>query len=258
MAGPVGETTVRADVALQVRGLAPSRSAAARLIEAGEVSIEAGGRHHPVLRAAQPVDAGQRLVVAGRRETRFVSRAGDKLDAALAALGLDATARTVLDVGISTGGFSDCLLGRGAARIVGIDVGHGQLHPKLAGDDRITLFEGVNAREVDAARLGASMPADGFDLIVIDVSFISLTLVLPAVSRLAGNGATLLALVKPQFEVGRDGVDRRGIADPARLPAVRERVEAAVHAAGWSAPIWIESVIRGGDGNQEHFIQSTR
>lgn len=249
---------MRADVALQVRGLAPSRSAAARLIEAGEVSIEIAGACRPVRRAAEPVDEGQRLVVAGRRETRFVSRAGDKLEAAIAALGIDVAGRIVLDVGISTGGFSDCLLRRGVARIVGIDVGHGQLHPRLAADPRVVLFEGINAREVDAARLGSTMPVGGFDLVVIDVSFISMTLVLPAVSRLAAPGAMLLALVKPQFEVGRDGLDGRGIADPARLPAVRERIEAAVATTGWARPAWIDSAILGGDGNQEHFIQSSR
>jgi len=244
---------MRADQRLVQRGLAPSRTAAQRLIAAGRV--RAAGR--PVARPSEPIDEHAPIEVAPGDDDRFVSRGGLKLAGALAATGADPRGLACLDVGQSTGGFTDCLLQSGAARVVGVDVGHGQLHPRLRGDPRNTGIEGVNARALDAHALGDAMPAGGFALIVVDVSFISLTLVLPALAALAAPGARLLALVKPQFEVGRAGLDKHGVVRDATLyDGVRERVTACAAGHGWRPLDWLDSPIRGGDGNREFFLHA--
>jgi 23S rRNA (cytidine1920-2'-O)/16S rRNA (cytidine1409-2'-O)-methyltransferase len=188
-------------------------------------------------------------------ELRWVSRGGLKLDGALAATALDVRARVCLDVGQSTGGFTDVLLARGAARVVGVDVGHGQLHPRLRADARVRAFEGVNARALDAARLGDAMPPYGFDLIVGDLSFISLALVLPALVPLLAPGGDLLLLVKPQFELQPDQLGKGGLVkDPSRHAHVRARIERACAEAGLVVQRWLDSAVRGGDGNTEFFV----
>ncbi len=245
----------RADLLLVERGLASSRTLAQRLIDAGRV--RAGSL--TVRKASESIDPHATLSVTPGDEDRFVSRGGVKLAAALGAAGIDPRGLRCLDIGQSTGGFTDCLLQHGAARVVGVDVGHGQLHPRLGAEPRVIAIEGVNARAIDAAVLGDSMPASGFDLIVVDVSFISLSLVLPALAALAVCDAALVALVKPQFEVGRGGLDRRGIVrDPGAYPQVRERIERAARAAGWRPQHWIDSPIAGGDGNREFFLAARR
>lgn len=199
------------------------------------------------------------LVIAPGDEDRYVSRGGLKLAGALAHSELAVNGLVCLDVGQSTGGFTDCLLQAGALHVVGIDVGHRQLHPSLRHDPRVTAIEGVNARTIDPAILGDAMPAKGFGLIVIDVSFISLSLVIPTLTQLAATGAHLLALVKPQFEVGRDGLDGRGIVrNTALFPAMREKIATCTRQHGWSPLHWLESPIRGGDGNIEFFMHAVR
>jgi 23S rRNA (cytidine1920-2'-O)/16S rRNA (cytidine1409-2'-O)-methyltransferase len=246
---------MRADQLLVARGLAPTRTLAQRLIEAG--CVEAAGV--AVRRASQPLDDAVPLRVDSGELDRYVSRGGLKLAGALAATGVPVAGRVCLDVGQSTGGFTDCLLQAGAARVVGIDVGHAQLHPRLRADPRVTCIEGVNARAIDAARLGATAPAGGFGIVVVDVSFISLTQVVPALAALAAPGASLLALVKPQFEVGRAGLDGRGLVrSPALYPPVRAAVSACVADHGWSVRAWLDSPIAGGDGNREFFICASR
>lgn len=246
---------VRADLLLVQRGLADSRTMARRMIEAGRVLAD--GR--PVRKPSAEIDEAARLTVATDHEDRFVSRGGLKLAGALEATGIDPRGLTCLDVGQSTGGFTDCLLQAGATRVVGVDVGHGQLHSRLAGDPRLACIEGVNARTLDAAALGDQMPSGGFGLIVIDVSFISLTLVLPALAALAAAGGTLLALVKPQFEVGRTGLDRRGLVkSPDLYEGVRETVTACALRCGWLPLTWFDSPITGGDGNREFFLHAQR
>jgi len=189
---------------------------------------------------------------------RFVSRGGLKLAGALAHCALDVRGRVCLDVGQSTGGFTDCLLQAGAARVVGVDVGHGQLHARIAADPRVTALEGINARAIRRADLGDALPAGGFDLVVVDVSFISLTKVLPALAALCAPQAHLIALVKPQFEVGPGGLDRHGIVrDAARYDAVRTTVTDCAAACGWQVHAWLDSPITGGDGNREFFIHAT-
>ncbi len=246
---------MRADQLLVQRGLAESRTLARRMIESGRVTADG----LPVRKPAAELDEAAALSVAAGDEDRYVSRGGLKLAGALAATGVDPKGLVCLDVGQSTGGFTDCLLQAGAAHVVGIDVGHGQLHPRLAGHPRITCIEGVNARAIDAAAFGTGMPANGFDLIVVDVSFISLALVLPALARLVAPDGVLLALAKPQFEVGRDGVDKRGLVrSPALYEDVRTRLLAAARDAGWQPLAWLDSPITGGDGNHEFFIHARR
>lgn len=246
---------MRADQLLVLRGLAPSRTGAQRIIAAGRLKAD-GTR---VVKASENLAEGAVLDVSPGDDDRYVSRGGLKLAGALAATGVEVRGRVCLDVGQSTGGFTDCLLQAGAARVVGVDVGHGQLHPRLHGDPRIVAIEGVNARALQSCALGEAMPPGGFPLIVIDVSFISLTLVLPALTALAAPGAELVALVKPQFEVGRGGIDGRGLVKSPELYAgVRERVVASASACGWLPQGWLDSPITGGDGNREFFLHARR
>ena len=246
---------MRADQLLVQRGLAASRTLARRMIEAGRVRAD----DLPVRKASAEIGEAARLAVSEGEDDRFVSRGGLKLAGALEATGLDPRGLACLDVGQSTGGFTDCLLQADAKRVVGVDVGHGQLHPRLAGGARLACIEGVNARALDAAALGVEMPVNGFDLIVIDVSFISLTLVLPALAALGAPQGRLLALVKPQFEVGRGGLDRRGLVKSAALYAdVRAKVTDCARRCGWTPLDWLDSPITGGDGNREFFIHAQR
>ena len=175
---------------LVASGLAASRTAAQRMIAAGRVNWSGG----IVAKAALDLAPETRLTVTADPEDRFVSRGGLKLAGALVASGIDVAGRTCLDVGQSTGGFTDCLLQAGARHVVGLDVGHGQLHPRLLADSRITAIEGINCRSLVAADLGNALPNKGFDLIVGDLSFISLTLVLPQLPPLlAADGDSVAA-----------------------------------------------------------------
>jgi 23S rRNA (cytidine1920-2'-O)/16S rRNA (cytidine1409-2'-O)-methyltransferase len=239
----------RADILIVRQGLASSRAEAQRLIQAGEVSC--GGE--TVTKPAQkfPDDAQFTLTASNR----YVSRGGLKLAGALAKTGILVDGKVCLDVGQSTGGFTDCLLQAGAARVVGVDVGHGQLHPRLKTDSRVTGFENINARSLVAADLGAALPADGFDLIVADVSFISLTLILPRLPSLLHADGHMLTLVKPQFEIGPSGVGKGGIV---RNPSLYGEVERKLRASALTSHLrvldWFESAITGSDGNREFFI----
>lgn len=249
---------MRADQALVARGLAPSRSVARRLIEDNAVQAWHHGVPRPLARAADRVTEDDELRVRESDESRFASRAGAKLAGALARTAVDPRGWVVLDVGISTGGFTDCLLRAGASRVVGVDVGHGQLHPRLAADPRVTLFEGLNARELRAESLGEAMPAGGFDLLVADVSFISLTQLLPAILPLVAPGGRALLLVKPQFELGPAALDARGVVrDPRAEIAVRERLSRALEAQGWRVRDFFASSLTGGEGNREYFIDGS-
>jgi 23S rRNA (cytidine1920-2'-O)/16S rRNA (cytidine1409-2'-O)-methyltransferase len=197
------------------------------------------------------VAPGDAVVVDGPRP-RFVSRGGDKLDAALDAFGIDVGARRALDVGASTGGFTDCLLQRGAAHVVALDVGHGQLAARLRSDPRVTVVERTHVNQVDPAAIGAP-----FDLVVVDVSFISLTSIAGALcSALAAPGADLVALVKPQFEVSRAVASRgRGVVtDPVEWDASVERVQNAFAACGATKMGLVSSPIKGASGNTEFLL----
>ena len=162
-----------------------------------------------------------------------------------------------LDVGQSTGGFTDCLLQHGAARVTGVDVGHGQLHPRLAADPRVTALEGVNARSLTREQIGAAMPAAGFDFITGDLSFISLTLVLPALTLLLAPTGTLLMLVKPQFELQPVDIGKKGLVkDVSAYGHVEARLRKACGRIGLEVVAWRDSPTTGGDGNREFFIEA--
>ena len=240
---------MRADQLILHRGLAPTRSAAQRLITHGAVRWLGPKGWAVPHKAGEDLPEGCEIEVTDGAELRWVSRAGLKLDAALTHTGIDVTGCDCLDVGQSTGGFTEVLLARGAASVVGIDVGHGQLHARLRDDPRVTAFEGVNARSLDAATL----PRQRYGLIVADLSFISLTLVLPALVPLAGRD--LLLLVKPQFELQPADIGKGGlVSDPAAHAHVQARLRAACVERGLTPRDYFESTVAGGDGNREHFL----
>jgi len=235
----------RIDAVLAERGLFPSRSAAAGAVRAGEVRVGADG---PVaLRPSQLVDpeADFRL----QQGPRFVSRGGIKLDNALAALGIDVAGRDCLDVGASTGGFSDCLLQRGAARVIALDVAYGQLDLRMREDPRVTVVERLNARVLSPADLPFRP-----DLATIDVSFISLTKVLPAVAACLAPGGEVLAMVKPQFELGRERVRKGVVRDAADRREAVLTVARAVAEAGLPVRGFASSDLPGPKGNRETFV----
>ena len=244
---------MRADQLLVERGLAASRSQAQRLIAAGVRWFD-GAAWKRVAKNGDELPAGARIELLDTAESRYVSRGGLKLEGALRAAGLDVAGWNCLDVGQSTGGFTDCLLQHGAARVTGVDVGHGQLHDRLRSDPRVTAIEKVNARELDARQVGRD-----FDLVTGDLSFISLTLVLPALVPLLAGGGHLLMLAKPQFELQPAQVGKGGIVRDAALYAVVEqRLCEACATLGLAVRGWYDSPIAGGDGNREFFLHAQR
>jgi 23S rRNA (cytidine1920-2'-O)/16S rRNA (cytidine1409-2'-O)-methyltransferase len=236
---------LRIDAVLADRGLFPSRSAAAGAVRAGEVRVGTDG---PVaLRPSQLVELDAPLIVA--EGPRFVSRGGIKLENALERLGIDVSDRDCLDVGASTGGFSDCLLQRGAARVIAADVAYGQLDVRLRQDPRVHVIERLNARELEPADL-PFVPS----LATIDVSFISLTKVLPAVARCLEPRGEILAMVKPQFELGKDRVGRGVVRDAGdRCEAILKVAEAA-REFGLPVRGFASSGLPGPKGNRETFL----
>lgn len=244
---------VRIDQLLVERGLAESRAKAQALIMAGAVS--SCGRR--VDKVGTPVEADADVVVTSRG-SRFVSRGGDKLDPALTAFagaGLDVTGCVAVDVGASTGGFTDCLLQRGSIKVYAVDVGYGQLAAQLRADARVVVRERTNARDLAAADF-----AEPIDLVVVDASFIGLGKLLPAIARIVRPGGALVALVKPQFEAGKEAVSRgRGVI---RDPGVREQAIADVRRevadAGFAIRGEVDSSVAGPKGNVERFVYATR
>ena len=244
-------TKTRADQLLVESGLAASRTAAQRLIAAGRVSWSGGVISKPAFDLAPKTE----LTVAIDPDDRFVSRGGLKLAGALAETGIEVRNKHCLDVGQSTGGFTDCLVQAGAAHVLGVDVGHGQLHRQLFGHPRITALEGINCRTLSQGDLGAAFPAQGFDLIVGDVSFISMTLILPQLPALLADHGDMLLLIKPQFEVGPGNVGKNGIVrDPALYGEVEKKLFDFCQNFRLTVKAWLNSPITGGDGNREFFI----
>jgi 23S rRNA (cytidine1920-2'-O)/16S rRNA (cytidine1409-2'-O)-methyltransferase len=229
----------RLDVLLVERGLAESRAQAQALVMAGRVPGHA--------KAGEQLDESIELTV--DQPPPYVSRGGEKLAHALDALGVEVAGRDALDLGASTGGFTDVLLQRGAARVIALDVGHGQLHPRMRDDDRVTVLERVNARELSDLPFAP-------DLVTCDVSFISVRSALPPALRLAASGWEALVLVKPQFEAGREEATRGGgvIRDPdVHARVLREVAEAALD---WDAETVgvVDSGLPGPKGNREFFL----
>jgi 23S rRNA (cytidine1920-2'-O)/16S rRNA (cytidine1409-2'-O)-methyltransferase len=243
---------IRIDKLLFERGLAPSRERAQALILAGKVLVDG----QKVEKAGTSVEPDAEIRLLGE-DLKYVSRGGLKLERALEYWKIDAAGKVCMDVGASTGGFTDCLLQHGAAKVIAVDTGQGQIDFRLRQDARVRLLEKTNARYLTREKVGESV-----DFIAMDVSFISATLVLPAVMA-AGftesrGGRQIVVLVKPQFEVGRELVSKGGIVrdEAAQLAAV-EKVRACLIAEGYAEIDVIESPIRGAEGNQEFLMYAT-
>jgi 23S rRNA (cytidine1920-2'-O)/16S rRNA (cytidine1409-2'-O)-methyltransferase len=238
---------VRLDEALVARGLAPSRSRARDMVKRGTVAVDGEAETRPARLVGEAA-----AITVDDPAARYVSRAALKLVAGLDAFGFDPTGRTVLDLGASTGGFTQVLLQRGAAHVIAIDVGHGEMHAALAADARATLVEGLNARDLTRAHLGEHR----IEAVTADLSFISLKLALPPALALAEPGAWGVFLVKPQFEVGRAALGKGGIVrDPqAAMKAVDDTADWLEAAQDWRVVGKIPSPIEGGSGNVEFLI----
>ena len=235
---------MRADIFLVEHGYAKSRSEAQAAIRSGLVRANGGRIEKP----SQSLAAGASIEYA--KPHPYVSRGGLKLAAALEKFALSPEDRICLDIGASTGGFTEVLLAGGASKVYAIDVGHGQLHPKLARDRRVVRRDGVNARDLTKQDVHEAP-----DAIVADVSFIGLKLALPAALALAAPGAWLVALVKPQFEVGRFAIGKGGVVRDAKAQnAALEDIAAWIAANGWTILGHMESPIAGGEGNREFLI----
>ncbi len=236
--------TRRLDVELVERGLFPTRQQAQVAIMAGEVKID--GR--VAAKASDSVGESSDLSVATR--SRFVGRGGEKLAGALEYFAIDCVGRVALDIGASTGGFTDCVLQNGAQKVFAVDVGHGQLAWKIRDDPRVVTFEKLNARHLSRQQI-----PDPIDLCVIDVSFISLTLILPNAFELLTPDGVILALIKPQFELARADVSRGGVVrDPSLHAKAQEKIVAFSETLGARVGGLFPSSITGADGNQEFFI----
>ncbi len=277
---------MRADQFLLQGAFASSRSQAQRLIASGVRWRVLDGAWKTIGKNSDELPADAQIDLLDAAEAKYVSRGGLKLEGALKSSGINPQGKTCLDVGQSTGGFTDCLLQHGANRVVGVDVGSGQLHPSMRANPLVVAIENLNARTLTAADLIAACadnagldsqsgeladdstedpPADPsvdgfdgqFDLIVGDLSFISQTLVLPALVPLLKPGADLLMLVKPQFELQPGQVGKGGIVkDPAMYGLVEKRIRDCCAGLGLSVQAWLDSPITGGDGNREFFLHA--
>jgi 23S rRNA (cytidine1920-2'-O)/16S rRNA (cytidine1409-2'-O)-methyltransferase len=233
---------LRLDLALEARGLLPSRARARDAILRGTVTVNGLAASKPGMLVAEG-DA----VAIDDPASRYVSRAALKLVAGLDAAAIEVAGKICLDLGASTGGFTQVLLERGAERVYAVDVGHGQLNPVVAADPRVIPLEGTNARELTEAQV-----AEAVDLLVCDISFVSVTKVLAAPLLLCRTGAFAVILIKPQFEVGRAYVGRGGIvSDQDAIARAKREVLAFMAAAGWRHLVSVPSPIAGGDGNRE-------
>ena len=273
---------MRADLFLVEHGFATTRSQAQRLIGSGvqwRVVVDDAEVAAPWKRVAKNGDEiadNAEVEVLDNTEARYISRGGLKLEGALKAIVLDVTGLRCLDIGQSTGGFTDCLLQHGAAQVVGVDVGHGQLHASMREDERVVCLEGINARSLTATDLVAACAQEitatdqfddegsveidpVFDFLTGDLSFISLTLVLPAVTRLLKADGHLLMLVKPQFELQPGQIGKGGIVrDAVHFEFVEKRLRDCCAELGVEVLKWMESSIQGGDGNREFFIHGKK
>lgn len=240
---------VRLDAALVDRGLAPNRSQARALVLEGRVSIDG----QPARTPGQPVREGQRLAVR-ERETAYASRGGEKLASGLDAFGVDPAGLVALDAGASTGGFTDCLLRRGARRVYAVDVGYGQLAWALRSDPRVVVLERTNARY-----LTRELIPEPIELVTADLSFISLAKVLPALRDVSAPGASFVVLVKPQFEVGPGRVGKGGVVrDDALRHAAADGVAAAARELGLAERGRVDSAVPGPKGNREILLWLVR
>ncbi len=240
---------MRADEALVARGLAPSRSRAQAEIKAGHALVDGALIRKPS--QAIPDEADVSLT---GQVTRWVSRAGEKLAHALDHFDIDPAGKVALDIGASTGGFVDVLLAAGAAKVYAVDVGTGQLHPSLQGQDRVESLE-----QTDARNLSDELIEEAPQIVTCDASFIGLAKLLPVPLSLAASGACFIGLIKPQFEVGRDHIGKNGIVRPdAPVAKIRQDIADFLRQQGWRVVGQTDSPIKGGDGNQEYLIAAIK
>jgi 23S rRNA (cytidine1920-2'-O)/16S rRNA (cytidine1409-2'-O)-methyltransferase len=247
---------LRLDLYLVQQKLANSRTQAQDFIQNGFVSNIQNEVKLVLSKSNYIVKETDKIVVESNRLQKFVSRAGLKLEAALKLLNLSVKDKVILDVGQSTGGFTDCLLQQGAAQVVGIDVGHGQLHESLKKNPKVISFENLNAKDlsINTAFL-RTVPVNQFDLIVADVSFISLAKIIPSIANFINEGGEYLLLVKPQFECGRENLDENGLVkDPKIFKTVEDEISAKALEYFKSVQSYFASEVLGKDGNQEFFI----
>ncbi len=246
---------MRADQLLLQQGLVPTRSAAQRLIERGAVRWLGPKGWAVINKAGLDVPDNCKVEVTDDAELRFVSRGGLKLEGALKHCEIDVTGLVCLDAGQSTGGFTDALLQMGAARVVGLDVGHGQLHAKLQADPRVICHEGINARDVTGSAFAAAEQPHSFGFVTADLSFITSTHVLPTLVEYLAPGGHLLVLVKPQFELQPAQIGKGGIVkDKVHFAEVETRLWQACKGLGLKVQKYFESPIKGGNGNTEFFV----
>ncbi len=241
----------RLDKLLVQRKLAATRTQAQKLIEAGCVEFEQAGRWQQASKPSLKIESDAPLRVGEHPDMRFASRAGLKLEAALKAGNINVRGLQCLDVGQSTGGFTDCLLQAGAAHVFGVEVGHDQLLPALRADSRVTCLEGVNARYLSVEDFPIATPL--FEVVVMDVSFISQRLILPQLPALMAEGARLITLIKPQFEVGPKAIGKGGlVSDQKAVAKVLELIKEEAGALGLERELAIDSPTKGGDGIHEY------
>ena len=252
----------RLDAVLVQLNLAPSRTKAQRMIEAGEVEVLHNQEWKCIRQTSYMMKELNRELIRVPLESmtlKYVSRGGLKLEGALKHLRLEVQGWRCFDVGLSTGGFTDCLLRHGATSVVGVDVGHAQLATKLKTEAKLKHFEGVHVRDIPKHAEVLACLAPGVDLAVVDVSFISVAHVLPVLSEVLPRGARLLALVKPQFEVGAANLDKNGIVqDPEQFAFVQAQVLRDLEKYGFSSLDYFASEVKGQDGNQEFFAFALR
>lgn len=249
---------MRVDKLLHSLGLFESRKKSQVAIEKGLVSLKRKGQLIKVLKVSEEIETlqGDEWVIEDHPEFNYVSRAGSKLAGALDKFGKSVDGLVCLDIGLSTGGFSDCLLGRGAALVIGVDVGQAQLHPKLQNHPKLKSFDKINAREPLPKEVLAELPkgTEQFDFFVIDVSFISLLKVLTPQLPLLKTGGEMVVLVKPQFEAGPGQLNKKGVIDKAEGLLVLQKTVSNMESLGLRILATSESILVGEDGNQEFFV----
>ncbi|ADZ92504.1 TlyA family RNA methyltransferase [Marinomonas mediterranea] len=249
----------RIDVLLTESGLAKSRSQAQSFINQKKVSAHINGTWQLITKPSLKLEEVTQLDIQKDESDRYVSRGALKLEGALKQYHIDFKGFAVLDVGQSTGGFTDCSLQHGAEKVVGVEVGHDQLDPTLRNNESVICFEGINARSLDKNDLEPHFPTKGFDAIVMDVSFISQMKILPQLPSLLAENGYLITLVKPQFEVGQEFVSKGGIVkDEQRVSLLKDEMILFAQNLGFTLIAYEKSVIKGGDGNQEYLMIAQR
>lgn len=246
---------IRIDQLLTLNKLCKSRAQAQTFIAENKVSVCIKGQWQKVLKPSLKVEQDIEIKLLLDDTDKYVSRGALKLAGALDHTKLNISDFTVLDVGQSTGGFTDCALQAGAKRVVGIEVGHDQLDPSLINHPNVVCLEGINARNLSPEDLGQYLPECGFDLVVMDVSFISQTKILDKLPSLLKPGGHLITLIKPQFEVGKQAIGKGGIVkDQHAVIQLEARMKTLIQSLGFNIHCYIKSQVKGGDGNQEYLV----